>query len=181
MFAERSKRGHVSLLTRRLLGAVGIGPNEDHPTLAETDRLGNLVGIRGMRFNLHGKSEEETEAIFAFKWKKIFRALRRIGQGACDRTIGSSQAKGQAGVRRSRSGRLAFFLRLCSGDRDYSKSAFFCAGRGRDDPSRAFLHLCDRRGQPRASSGHGFSRARGVVPPPGEDRVSPNAHSCERR
>ncbi|CAF0696337.1 hypothetical protein MPNT_20194 [Candidatus Methylacidithermus pantelleriae] len=45
---QASGRGPVSLVTRRLAGGAGIDTNEDHLALAEKDRFGNLVRIRGI-------------------------------------------------------------------------------------------------------------------------------------
>ncbi|CAF0695788.1 hypothetical protein [Candidatus Methylacidithermus pantelleriae] len=64
----------LPLVTRCLAGAVGIDTNGDHLALGETDRLGNLVRIRGIRLNLCGKSDQEAKAIFPHACKEIARA-----------------------------------------------------------------------------------------------------------
>ncbi|CAF0700984.1 hypothetical protein MPNT_40098 [Candidatus Methylacidithermus pantelleriae] len=43
------------------------------------DRFDALGEIRGIRLNLHGKSEKEAEAMVTDAYKKVSRALRRGG------------------------------------------------------------------------------------------------------
>ncbi|CAF0698990.1 hypothetical protein [Candidatus Methylacidithermus pantelleriae] len=69
--------------------------NEDRLALAETDRFGYLADARRIRWTLYGRRKEKAKAPFAHACKGIGRALRRIGQDACDRTIGSLQEKAQ--------------------------------------------------------------------------------------
>ncbi|CAF0697051.1 hypothetical protein MPNT_200041 [Candidatus Methylacidithermus pantelleriae] len=61
---QGSRRRPISWVTHRFAGAVGIDTNEGHLTLAETDCFDKGVRIPGIRFNLHGKSDEQAKAIF---------------------------------------------------------------------------------------------------------------------
>ncbi|CAF0699069.1 hypothetical protein [Candidatus Methylacidithermus pantelleriae] len=64
--------------------------NEDRLALAETDRFGNRVDVRRIRWTLYGRRKEKAKAPFAHACKGIGRALRRIGQAACDPPVGFS-------------------------------------------------------------------------------------------
>ncbi|WP_026195769.1 hypothetical protein [Verrucomicrobium sp. 3C] len=66
--------------TIHLVGAIGIDVNEDHLAVAETDRFGNLVGIRRIGLNLYGKSEEQAKAIIGNTCQKIAKTCAETGK-----------------------------------------------------------------------------------------------------
>ncbi|CAF0691372.1 hypothetical protein MPNT_100024 [Candidatus Methylacidithermus pantelleriae] len=68
-----SSRGPIFRVTRRVARSVGIDVDEDHLGLVETDRLGNLVDVRRIGWNLNGKSQEQAKAIFL-----VMRAKRSL-------------------------------------------------------------------------------------------------------
>ncbi|WP_196799657.1 IS200/IS605 family accessory protein TnpB-related protein [Verrucomicrobium sp. 3C] len=68
------------LVTRCLAGAVGVDINEDHLAVAETDRFGNLTGIRRIGLNVYGMSEEQAKAIIGDAYKEIARACVDAGK-----------------------------------------------------------------------------------------------------
>ncbi|WP_196799568.1 hypothetical protein [Verrucomicrobium sp. 3C] len=70
----------VSVVTRRLAGAVGIDITEDHLAVAETDRSGLLVEIRRIGLNLYGKSEEQAKAAIGDACQEIVRACTEAGK-----------------------------------------------------------------------------------------------------
>ncbi|CAB4243211.1 transposase [Methylacidimicrobium sp. AP8] len=70
----------VALATRRLAGAIGVDINPDHLALAETDRFGNLVGIRRIGLHLYGKSEEQAKAAIGDACRQIARACAESGK-----------------------------------------------------------------------------------------------------
>ncbi|CAF0696100.1 hypothetical protein MPNT_20115 [Candidatus Methylacidithermus pantelleriae] len=43
------------------------------------DRFGNRVDVRGMRWNLYGKGEEEAKAVFTDACKRLRRFVRKWG------------------------------------------------------------------------------------------------------
>ncbi|WP_026195578.1 hypothetical protein [Verrucomicrobium sp. 3C] len=62
------------------MGAIGIDVNEDHLALAETDRSGNLVGIRRIGLNLYGKSEEQAKAAIGDACQEIAKTCVEAGK-----------------------------------------------------------------------------------------------------
>jgi IS605 OrfB family transposase len=50
-------------LTHQAIGAIGVDVNADHLAVAETDRFGNLIGIRRIDLALYGKSTDQAKAL----------------------------------------------------------------------------------------------------------------------
>lgn len=50
-------------VTHRAIGAIGIDVNADHLALAETDRFGNLTGVKRIGLVTTGKSAEQSKAL----------------------------------------------------------------------------------------------------------------------
>ena len=53
----------VDCVSHRGVGAIGIDINADHLALAETDRFGNLVGVKRVALVTKGKTTEQTKAL----------------------------------------------------------------------------------------------------------------------
>lgn len=45
------------------MGAIGVDTNADHLAISETDRFGNLIGVRRMALPIYGKSTDQTKAL----------------------------------------------------------------------------------------------------------------------
>ncbi|CAF0705026.1 hypothetical protein [Candidatus Methylacidithermus pantelleriae] len=70
----------IFLVTRLPARGVSIDTNEDYLALAETDRFCNLVDLRRIGWNLHGKRGERAKAIFTDGCKEIVRACAESGE-----------------------------------------------------------------------------------------------------
>ncbi|CAF0702439.1 hypothetical protein MPNT_50075 [Candidatus Methylacidithermus pantelleriae] len=107
---ERRNTAPFCLVTRRLAGAVGIDPNEDHLGLAATDPFGHLGRMRRTRLNFYGKKHPKGSKRFFPRacegWPRSWaESHRTLAIGRLD----FRKKKARAGVSGSRLGSLCSF------------------------------------------------------------------------
>lgn len=96
----------VEVTSRQDLGAVGMDINADHLAVSETDRFGNLIGIRRIELVTYGKTTDQAKAVIGDAAGLLVAQARAAGKPVVMEALNFQKKKTELETVKSRQSRL---------------------------------------------------------------------------
>jgi IS605 OrfB family transposase len=96
----------VEVTSRKDLGAVGMDINADHLALSETDRFGNLIGVRRIELVTYGKTTDQAKALISDAAARIVAQAHAAGKPVVMEALNFQKKKTELETVKSKQSRL---------------------------------------------------------------------------